>query len=395
VTHIVRELRERMATRGQVGQIRKQEAIMGMIGDVEDDMKLLMKNKDCAYPPAQAYMQSRFPQNPPDLTKARPVPETVEVKTYDVTNKIDSCLTCCLTCGIAGCTTETMELKEDDMFIKTVNNLDDSDVKIPYAEMDSVDVMKSGCCCFSVNEQSPGLGCEKEKVDLIASDLQECKYKRGNIAHLKQLRAMQTTALGVDVMADLLLQKEGIQFPPAAEAMSEVFPGAKPWALTHELKSHIEPDQEFETKTYSVTNIPAAIMSFVCCPCTGCHTTELELGPDEMLLINKDWCNQTQSRTPYGNIGSVETETTCCVCTELPEIAMPGCGCSEDLVNEIAGELQARKEKRGNIAQMRQQENIIVDILNTEAKIAVLAHHYKVQYPPAPEVMAQVFKAAP
>merc|ERR1719253_1137741 len=114
--------------------------------------------------------------------------------------------------------------------------------------MDSVDMSRTCCCCYTVNDQTPGYGCDKAKVKEITDDLQERKYKRGNIAHLKQLQSMQTTALDMHVMADLMIQNEGIQYPPKPEVMNKVFPDKKPRALTHAQQPHIEPLKEFATK---------------------------------------------------------------------------------------------------------------------------------------------------
>lgn len=267
-------------------------------------------------------------------------------------------------------------------------------MKIPYAEMDSVDVTKSCCCCYKVNDQNPGWGCDKTKVLAITEDLQERKLKRGNIAHLKQLRSMQATAAGLDVMAELILQKEGMPYPPSPQLMDEIFPGQKPRALTHKQNPNIAPDKEFGSKKYNVTNLPSSICGCLFCPCAGWTTQYVELVPDEILTVTDNCCTTTTSRVPYGNLGAVETETFCCCCTSLPDIAVPGCGCSEGLVKEIAEELQERKVKRGNIAQMQQQENIIIEVLNLEAKLDILVHKHSIQYPPIPEVMAEVFTAS-
>lgn len=391
VSMLVRELRDRMSVRGQVGQIKKQEVIMDMVGDVEDNLKLLMTNQGVQYPPTQDEMKSRFGENSPVIGAPREQPETVECRTYDVTGNIDACLTCLCTCGIAGCTKESLELSKNNLYIKTKNNLDDSDVKIPYAELDSVDMIKSCCCCYTVNDMTPGWGCDKIKVEQITENLQECKTKRGNIAHLKQLRSMQATAMSVDLMAEKLLQKEGIEYPPTPQVMDQVFPDKKPRALTHQQNPQIEPHQDFDAKSYSVTNYIECCVGCLFCPCKGPATSTLELLPDEMLLVKEDWCNRSTSRTSYGNLGAVETEVACCCCSQLPDIATPGCGCSGSLVDEIAADLQERKVKRGNIAQMKQQENIIIEILNTEAKVDMLMHKRGLKYPPTPEVMATVF----
>lgn len=284
-----------------------------------------------------------------------------------------------------------MELNEDDMYVKTKNKIDDSDVKIPYAEMDSVDFTKSCCCCYTVNDQTPGYGCDSEKVAAITADLQERKDKRGNIAHLRQLQAMQATALGLDEMARMILEQERVQFPPAQAEMNNIFPHKQPRALTHEMKPHIEPWKDFETKTYNITNYPANICGFLICPCQGCTGDELELTPHEMIQRSENLCGRTSSRTPYGNLGAVETETACCCCSTLPDIGTPGCGCSSAFVEEIAAELQERKVKRGSIAQIMQQENITIETLCLEAKLDVLMHKRGIQYPPAPEVMARIF----
>jgi len=315
-----------------------------------------------------------------------------EVKTWDVTSKIDSCLGCLFTLGIQGFTKETMELKADNMYIKTVNNLDDSDTKIPYGELDSVDVVKSCCCCFSVNDQVPGLGCDREKVEAIAADLNERKEKRGNIAQMRQLRSMQTTSVGVDVMTDLLLNQSGIQYPPTPQEMAQIFPAGAPRGLVQAQRPNILPITQFETKTYNVVNYIDFCCTFL--SCLGCKKMTLELRDDELVQVTQDCCNMSQSRTPYANLGSVETEKLCCCCSVLPDIAQPGCGCSGELVEEIAQELQKRKEERGNIAQLKQQENIIIEVLNTEARMEVLARHHGVTYPPPPEVMASVFAPA-
>lgn len=61
-------------------------------------------------------------------------------------------------------------------------------------------------------------------------------------------------------------------------------------------------------------------------------------------------------------------------------------------MDAIAEELQERKVKRGNIAQMKQQENIILELLKLEAKADVMAHaRFGVAFPPPPEVMAKAF----
>lgn len=48
----------------------------------------------------------------------------------------------------------------------------------------------------------------------IAAELQSRKVKRGNIAQLKQLEWMNTTALELDIKSDLWLNSHSMSFPP-------------------------------------------------------------------------------------------------------------------------------------------------------------------------------------
>merc|ERR1711865_767120 len=170
-------------------------------------------------------------------------------------------------------------------------------------------------------------------------------------------------------MADMMMEKEGIKVPASAEERTKIWGQKLPRGLTSPTDTpHLAHVQNFETVKFDVTNIPLAChhLTRTCC-LGGWHRTTMELGADEMHLVEEDNCMSLSSRTPYGNLGAVDTETHCCCCTGFPDVApgehhavTPGCGCSGGLVQKIADELQERKVKRGAIAQMKQEENIIV-----------------------------------
>jgi len=201
---------------------------------------------------------------------------------------------------------------------------------------------------------------------------------------------------GLDMLADKLCEAEKIALPPDQKMMAQVWGQNLPRGLEFGSEFvHIEPEKEFDTKNYDVTNFPESCCTFLfTCGTACCTKTNLELGSDELTIVQENMCGRTSSRTPYGNLGSVETELNCCCCHSLPDVATPGFGCSKDMVEEIAEELQQRKVKRGNIAQMQQQENIIKEVLQLEVKMDLLCHEKGVQYPPAPEVMANLFLPA-
>jgi len=393
VNLIVQELRDRMATRGQVGQIKKQEKILGFVSQMEDTMNVVKGSLNLPFPPSQQEMTAKFGEHPPKLGVPIVHEPPCKHKEHDMTNRQEAWMNFCCTCGCAGCMKEQVTLDEDYMWVNTKDNFDDSNVKIPYAEVDSVDVTRRSCCYWSVNEMSPGCGCNKAKVLELEADLQERKEKRGNIAQLKQLRAMQATAAGLGILGERLCENQGVELPPTQEQMTAVWNGRLPRGLTMgEIHVHIEPDKDFPSTTYDVTNYSECICNCLCSlGLKGCLKTRLELGPDEVMIVREDCCNRWTSRSPYGNLGSVETELECCCCHSLPEVATPGCGCDKAFVEKIAEDLQERKVKRGNIAQMQQQENIIKEVLSLEVKMDLLCHKHGVAYPPTPEVMAEMF----
>mmetsp|Transcript_48732 Transcript_48732/g.106470 ORF Transcript_48732/g.106470 Transcript_48732/m.106470 type:complete len:361 (+) Transcript_48732:2-1084(+) len=352
-------------------------------------------------PPEQATMSKLFGASPPDLrllkeqgvTANQEATGQVEVKTYDVTNTCESIQTCLCTCGMAGLTTATVELREDMMVLTEKNNLDDTNIQMPYAQMGSVDYTKSCCCCYSVNDMSPGCGCDDKLVAELSEELQSRKVKRGNIAQIKQLEAMQSTTCELDCQLDLILEREGIQYPPPQETVSRLYGTQVPRVLTSQpAVPHIEAAKQFETKTYNVTDKVAACCGLLCCPCCGWTTKTMELGAEEMFIVTQNLCIKNNERTPYAQLGAVEVETTCCCCIELPELAKPGFGCEEAYVQEIAGELQDRKEKRGNIAQLKMQENMLNEILKIVVKMDLLLLKNNIEYA-APAQMAMATPA--
>eukprot|EP00971_Amphidinium_carterae_P013135 258881-Amphidinium_carterae.1 len=133
---------------------------------------------------------------------------------------------------------------------------------------------------------SPGLGCDGDKVSAIAAELQKRKVARGNIRQLKQLESMQAASIDLGIQTDLMLQKQGIPYPPNQEVMMRTWGPAAPKVLSREAAPpHIEPGKQFETKSYDVTNYMASccICCSTCC-LSGPTTVNMELGPDEVVL---------------------------------------------------------------------------------------------------------------
>eukprot|EP00933_Yihiella_yeosuensis_P084261 TRINITY_DN98685_c0_g1_i1.p1 TRINITY_DN98685_c0_g1~~TRINITY_DN98685_c0_g1_i1.p1 ORF type:complete len:734 (-),score=156.32 TRINITY_DN98685_c0_g1_i1:176-2377(-) len=395
VSQISGELQQRMYARGNIGQIKKQERIVGQVKDIANSMPILVEKLGVAYPPEAQVMTEVFRKDVPDLSmlesqgvKALNVTEQVEPKQYEITNKIESCCTCCFTCGTAGCTKQTAELGENELIIKEKNNWDDSVLKMPYGQLESVDMQKSCCCFYGVNGISPGYGCNKGLVEELSRELHTRRLKRGNIAQLKQLEAMHSSVALSEAMGSLVISKEGLAYPPTQETMSKLYGERVPRVVRDNQESpHVDPVTVFQYKKYDVTNYIECFCSFLCCPCTGCMTRTLELEPDEFVLTSQDTfgCNVTHARSPYAQLGSVDEEVVCCCCHAIPDIATPGFGCSADKVKEILGDLQERKVKRGNIAQLQLQENLITMIMKLGVKMDILLDKHGVPKPALPQ----------
>jgi hypothetical protein len=153
--------------------------------------------------------------------------------------------------------------------------------------------------------------------------------------------------------------------------------------------AHMDPAVKFQVKDYDITNFFEALSSFCCC--CGPTYTSMQLQEEEMFIAKENWCLSTKSRTPYAQLGSVDTENAFGCCMNIPEVANPGCGCQKTKCTEIAADLQERKVKRGNIAQLKMQENLIYSVVKLDAKLDMLMNKHGVKYPPSSDTMKQVF----
>ena len=377
VNEVVEELQARKIARGNVGQIREQERLLHKLRRINSKMEALEVNMGVAYPPDVQTMERIFagaatgvPAVPPRAKGALDGKEqTVGVKTFETTNSCENCLTCC-------CLETKIELLEDEYHEHEKDCCDDSIMKVPYAQMGSVDYDKC-CCCYSVNGMSPGCFCNGARVEEIAGELQERKVKRGNILQLQQLEAFQTTAQELDLRSHLVLDKHSVVYPPTDPAVISQVYGTpvyrilgQPFGLMHP-----EASRTFEAKDYGdVTNFWECCCCFLCC--LGKVKKSLEMSEEEVHVVQEGTCYRSTVRRPYPQLGDVEV-SNCMCCVMVDDVGSPGCGCNHDLVGRIASDLQERKVLRGNIAQLKTSENIMKEILKINAKLRYL--HYKLR----------------
>jgi|Transcript_124576 hypothetical protein len=386
---------ERMIQRGNVGQIQKQERMLKQVGELYKELPKLAESFHCEFPPGQTTMEKNCGAKAPSVKDAPP-DEVNDIaarkEPIDVTNTCESICGLLCTCGIQGLTTQKVTLEDAHIVIKTKNNCDDSEVKLPYAQLGSVDMNKSCCCCWGVNDFVPGCGCSKALVEDLHNELQARKVKRGNIAQVKQLEKMQWQSFVMDSCALDIVEKEGMAFPPNQNTMQgSTWPnGQHPMAsILEEKVAHFDPAVKFDLKDYEITNYCESFWSCICC--CGPTKTTMQLQQEEMLIAKENWCFTTTSRTPYAQLGSVETEEVCGCFSEIPDVAKPGFGCQKEMVTQIASDLQERKVKRGNIAQLKMQENLIYSAIKLDAKLDMMMKKRGIEYPPSSQTMTEVF----
>jgi len=398
VEEIRSELQARVTARGNVGQIFQLEKMTDNVQDLAAEMPLLMDKlgAETVYPPSQQTMSKIYgaaaPKQPP-MPPERPhqvASQAFPVKTYDnVNNQCDAACLMCICCCIPGCTKKKLTLAEEEVVVEVKNNITESVTRMPYAQLGSVDEGRC-CCCTGVNGISPGWGCSYDLVKEISEELQARKVGRGNIAQLRNQENTMYKALEVDVRTDIVLKHLDIMYPPTQETLTSLYGQTPPTLPTDEAERgsgiHIQASSQFETRSWPITNW---------CDKVCCQDADLEVNDEEAVVSRSGPCCRSKMREPYAQMGSVEVRKACCglltgVSTDSTAIS-PECGCSHALVEDISGELQSRKVARGNIAQIRQQENLMIEIIKLAVKLDLITTKNGLEYPPSQATMDKVF----
>ncbi|CAJ1439276.1 unnamed protein product [Effrenium voratum] len=392
------DLQARVDVRGNLGQIRQLEKMMGKFDDFAAEVPLMLDKlgADAAFPPSQQTMQRVYgSQSLPQAAFATPheVPsQNFASLDFNVRNEFLNCCCLAVTCGLAGCTSHTATLEAEQMTTRVSNNCTTSIDRQPYAQLRAVDEELCCFCCHSVNGMIPGWCGDVPKLHAIAGELQARKVGRGNIAQLRNQENTMIKALHTDIHTDVLLSHAGVAYPPTQETMAAVY-GASPPQLPPGQPGeavHLSASEQMETRHYDITNTCARLL---CC----CLESHLELNEEEAIFRGRSCCVKSVRREPYAQLGSVAPAELCCgACVNVKtdqNVVCPGCGCNRELTTEVAAELQNRKVKRGNIAQIQLQENLMMEIIKLGVKADLLLHKYGVEYPPSQETMLATFGA--
>lgn len=339
---ITNALRARMYRRGTIGQIRKHEA---MVPQLEEALRAATALTEAAQvgAPSTKMMDRTY--------------KTFNDKEYDMTNTCESIVGCILTCGCAGFQKETIKLTQDAIYHVEKDNFDESTMEMPYAQLDSIDVSRSMCCFYSINDETPGWGCEKEKVEELAADLKQRVVERGNIAQLEQLQHILSVVTTLEAkMRILVVEGAGVEAPPHTAA-----PHGNDFV------------EAFEAQHYNFSDPVES--AGLCCSSFGltgpCTTRAVNLEPEEIEVTMKNWAVQTTKRTPYASLDGTDIdENFCGACLDVDEVGTATCGCGTKELRSINENLETRIKKRGNIAQLKLQDNIIAEVRQVNALVA-------------------------
>lgn len=124
-------------------------------------------------------------------------PSTFQHKEYDISP-----------CCFSMCCPVTLILEPEYVVVNEKNCCAQTNKRIAYADV-AVDTVQC-LCCYSVNNWSPGFGCDKHAVDEMASELQRRIGKRGNTGQIQKteetLMLMHRLNERVDVLENKLDQ---------------------------------------------------------------------------------------------------------------------------------------------------------------------------------------------
>jgi hypothetical protein len=114
----------------------------------------------------------------------------------------------------------------------------------------------------------------------------------------------------------------------------------------------------------------------LCLPTYGSlpYKITLNLNNEEVTKNDITIYGKSQSKRPYGELGSVEQSNCCCfvfVKSSLGNIS-PGCMCQKELVEEIVEELKNRQRSRGDTGQIVRAEETLVKLKGLEEKVDLI-----------------------
>jgi hypothetical protein len=208
VSDIVTELKARMKSRGDTGNILRAEEALRFMQSLSLKVDSLIQHLGIAAPPA--------PEPPKTL------PTAFDHKDYDVT-------TCCH--KFCYCGSKTLNLEPEEAQLITTTLCTRSTSRRPYGELGNVDANECCFCCVSSGSSlgllSPGWGCDKATVDDITEELRKRMRARGDTGNIQRQEDALLLARAQEPKIVEMCKKTGV--PSEAQApLMQTMQGAGP-----------------------------------------------------------------------------------------------------------------------------------------------------------------------
>lgn len=267
----------------------------------------------------------------------------------------------------------TLVLEREEVILITKTCLAESNKRMPYGELGSVDHGKACGCCHSFTTNlnppgemgqrepfSPGCGCDGELVEKIVAELKARMKGRGDTGNIHRAEE------AIDVLKLLMAKVDALSRTMAVPSV--------------QIMDSQKQKPQFEHKEYNVTNC------CVTCIMCGMAKITLKLEPEEAVLHSETCCATTNSRRPYGELGSVDATKQFGGCHFVSSglgVFSPGWGCDEDVVKEIVAELKVRMKERGDTGNIQRQELTLAMLREQDAKLNAIMQKLNVPIPQA------------
>ena len=351
VEEIRDELQKRVEARGNQQRVNVLQEMTWRFEDLATQLPLLVE-KLGAEPRMQERQRPGFERN-------------FDRKSYDVWNPGQIC---CCTVG------QRLILAPYDLVEEKSTCCSKSAQRKAYAHLGPLE-FGSCCCCHYVYGY---LFCQRDLALELARELQERSVGQGDIAQLRNQQKTLIQAMQSDAQVDQLLGQKGLIYPPKQEIMCSIYGEASPQLPPIE-RSRLLEDQLPELR-FDVRNGCDKL-------CLGSQT--LELLEDEVIFMWESPCYECRNVESYAQLGSVQASQMLCLSLAHTDdmLICPGCGCNDALVNEVVREMRIRRLQRGRIAQIRQQEELMMDIISLQVKLDLLLHDAKLSFPPPQDFM--------
>jgi hypothetical protein len=199
------DLQERKVERGDIAQLKNQEATMWKAKELGVMVDLVLRRRGLKYPPEPGWLSSKYGANVPKLPEDFPAPiasKQFENVSFNATNYCDLC---------CACMTTNLHLEEDEAVLIKWSPCDRTRTRMPYAQLGGVENEEffGGVCTNTetdAGELCPGCGCKNDLTKQMSEALYDRKVYRGNIAQIEHQENLIKELIKLNIKMDMLVE---------------------------------------------------------------------------------------------------------------------------------------------------------------------------------------------